>query len=55
MTVTLADLSMPAVRDSRLDSLPVAIIGAGPVGLAAAAHTLPVTDVCSTGSASACC
>lgn len=36
--MTLIDLTTPAVRDSRLDGLPVAIIGAGPVGLAAAAH-----------------
>ena len=36
--MTLIDLSAPAVRDSRLDGLPVAIIGAGPIGLAAAAH-----------------
>ncbi|MEX1078106.1 MAG: FAD-dependent oxidoreductase [Homoserinimonas sp.] len=36
--MTLADLAMPTLRDSRLDSLPVAIIGAGPIGLAAAAQ-----------------
>lgn len=36
--MTLIDLSTPAVRDTRLDGLPVAIIGAGPIGLAAAAH-----------------
>ena len=36
--MTLIDLTAPAVRDSRLDGLPVAIIGAGPVGLAAAAN-----------------
>jgi cation diffusion facilitator CzcD-associated flavoprotein CzcO len=36
--MTLADLAMPTLRDSRLDGLPVAIIGAGPIGLAAAAH-----------------
>ncbi|TQL45070.1 thioredoxin reductase [Homoserinimonas aerilata] len=36
--MTLADLAMPALRDSRLDGLPVAIIGAGPIGLAAAAQ-----------------
>lgn len=36
--MTLIDLTTPAVRDSRLDSLPVAIIGAGPIGLAAAAN-----------------
>ncbi len=34
----LADLAMPTLRDSRLDPLPVAIIGAGPIGLAAAAQ-----------------
>ena len=36
--MTLVDLTAPAVRDTRLDGLPVAIIGAGPIGLAAAAH-----------------
>jgi 2-polyprenyl-6-methoxyphenol hydroxylase-like FAD-dependent oxidoreductase len=36
--MTLIDLTRPPVRDSRLTSLPVAIIGAGPVGLAAAAN-----------------
>lgn len=36
--MTLIDLTAPVVRDSRLDGLPVAIIGAGPVGLAAAAN-----------------
>src|SRR5690554_6905714 len=36
--MTLADLAMPTLRDSRLDDLPVAIIGAGPIGLAAAAQ-----------------
>lgn len=36
--MTLADLSTPLLRDRRLDDLPVAIIGAGPVGLAAAAQ-----------------
>ena len=36
--MTLIDLSAPTQRDHRLDGLPVAIIGAGPVGLAAAAH-----------------
>ncbi|HEU4807765.1 MAG TPA: FAD-dependent oxidoreductase [Homoserinimonas sp.] len=36
--MTLADLAMPTLRDSRLDGLPVAIIGAGPIGLAAAAQ-----------------
>jgi len=36
--MTLADLAMPTLRNSRLDDLPVAIIGAGPIGLAAAAQ-----------------
>ena len=36
--MTLAELAMPTLRDPRLDSLPVAIIGAGPIGLAAAAQ-----------------
>ena len=36
--MTLIDLTSPVIRDSRLDGLPVAIIGAGPVGLAAAAN-----------------
>ena len=36
--MTLIDLTAPMVRDSRLEGLPAAIIGAGPVGLAAAAH-----------------
>ncbi|MBX3100544.1 MAG: FAD-dependent oxidoreductase [Salinibacterium sp.] len=36
--MTLINLSLPAIRDGRLDGLPVAIIGAGPIGLAAAAH-----------------
>ena len=36
--MTLIDLTAPTVRDGRLDGLPVAIIGAGPVGLAAAAN-----------------
>lgn len=36
--MTLIDQAAPAVRDKRIDSLPVAIIGAGPVGLAAAAN-----------------
>ena len=36
--MTLIDLTAPVVRDSRLDGLPVAVIGAGPIGLAAAAH-----------------
>ncbi|KQP02065.1 NAD(P)-binding domain-containing protein [Leifsonia sp. Leaf264] len=36
--MTLIDLTAPAVRDNRLDVLPVAVIGAGPIGLAAAAN-----------------
>lgn len=36
--MTLVDLTTPAVRSNRLDGLPVAIIGAGPIGLAAAAN-----------------
>ena len=36
--MTLIDLTSPVVRRDRLDGLPVAIIGAGPVGLAAAAN-----------------
>jgi cation diffusion facilitator CzcD-associated flavoprotein CzcO len=36
--MTLIDLAAPIVRSSRLDALPVAIIGAGPIGLAAAAN-----------------
>lgn len=36
--MTLVDLTTPTVRSSRLDGLPVAIIGAGPTGLAAAAN-----------------
>jgi len=36
--VTLIDLTAPVVRSNRLDGLPVAIIGAGPIGLAAAAN-----------------
>ena len=36
--MTLTELTMPALRDDRLDGLPVAIIGAGPIGLAAAAN-----------------
>lgn len=38
--MTLADLSQPPLRTPLLGGLPVAIIGAGPVGLAAAAHLL---------------
>lgn len=36
--MTLLDLTPRTSRASRLDTLPVAIIGAGPIGLAAAAH-----------------
>ena len=36
--MTLIDLTVPSQRDRRLDTLPVAIIGAGPIGLAAAAN-----------------
>jgi len=36
--VTLIDLTPPATRSDRLAALPVAIIGAGPIGLAAAAN-----------------
>jgi thioredoxin reductase len=36
--MTLIDLTAPSVRNSRLADLPVAIIGAGPIGLAAAAN-----------------
>lgn len=36
--MTLTDLSAPVMRDTRLEGLPVAIIGSGPVGLAAAAN-----------------
>ncbi|MEO5919831.1 MAG: NAD(P)-binding domain-containing protein [Pseudolysinimonas sp.] len=36
--MTLIDLTRPPVFSSRLGSLPVAIIGAGPIGLAAAAN-----------------
>lgn len=36
--MTLIDLTRPPSRSERLTALPVAIIGAGPVGLAAAAH-----------------
>jgi thioredoxin reductase len=38
--VTLLELTPRAVESDRLATLPVAIIGAGPVGLAAAAHLL---------------
>lgn len=36
--MTLVDLTPPVTRTDRLASLPVAIIGAGPIGLAAAAN-----------------
>jgi cation diffusion facilitator CzcD-associated flavoprotein CzcO len=36
--VTLLDLTPRVAENDRLDTLPVAIIGAGPIGLAAAAH-----------------
>lgn len=36
--MTLIDLTTPTIRNNRLDTLPVAIIGAGPIGLAAAAN-----------------
>jgi thioredoxin reductase len=36
--MTLIDLAPTVSRDPALDGLPVAIIGAGPIGLAAAAH-----------------
>lgn len=36
--MTLIDLTPPAARTDRLATLPVAIIGAGPIGLAAAAN-----------------
>lgn len=38
--MTLTDLALPVRKRSRLDGLPVAIIGAGPIGLAAGAHLL---------------
>ncbi|MET0828893.1 MAG: NAD(P)-binding domain-containing protein [Microbacterium sp.] len=38
--MTLLDLTPRVVEDDRLATLPVAIIGAGPIGLAAAAHLL---------------
>lgn len=38
--MTLLDLTPRAAVDDRLSTLPVAIIGAGPIGLAAAAHLL---------------
>ncbi|QEO13010.1 flavoprotein [Agromyces intestinalis] len=36
--MTLVELTTPIPRDARLDGLPVAIVGAGPIGLAAAAN-----------------
>ncbi|WP_394552493.1 NAD(P)-binding domain-containing protein [Agromyces sp. MMS24-JH15] len=36
--MTLLDLTVPSLRPRTLDSLPVAIVGAGPIGLAAAAN-----------------
>lgn len=36
--MTLVDLTIPSLQTRKLDTLPVAIIGAGPVGLAAAAN-----------------
>lgn len=36
--MTLIDLTVPSLQQRSLDTLPVAIIGAGPVGLAAAAN-----------------
>lgn len=36
--MTLVDLTTPTLRDDRLEGLPIAIIGAGPIGLAAAAN-----------------
>lgn len=36
--MTLIDLTFPSLRERSLDSLPVAIVGAGPIGLAAAAN-----------------
>jgi thioredoxin reductase len=36
--MTLLDLTTPTTRPPKLDRLPVAVIGAGPIGLAAAAH-----------------
>lgn len=38
--MTLIDLTVRSLRDRRLETLPVAIIGAGPVGLAAAANLI---------------
>ncbi len=53
--MTLVDLTAPVVRSSRLDGLPVAIIGAGPIGLAAAAHLVERSipfEIYETGDAS---
>lgn len=36
--MTLVDLTIPSLQTSKLSTLPVAIVGAGPVGLAAAAN-----------------
>lgn len=36
--MTLVDLAVPSLRERSLDSLPVAIVGAGPIGLATAAN-----------------
>ncbi|NUT58782.1 MAG: NAD(P)-binding domain-containing protein [Agromyces sp.] len=36
--MTLVDLTVPRSQSRRLDTLPVAIVGAGPIGLAAAAN-----------------
>lgn len=36
--MTLVDLTVPSLRERSLDALPVAIVGAGPIGLAAAAN-----------------
>jgi thioredoxin reductase len=38
--MTLIDLTVPSLQQRSLDDLPVAIIGAGPVGLAAAANLI---------------
>ena len=38
--MTLIDLTRPARTGRRIDALPVAIIGAGPIGLAAAANLI---------------
>ncbi|TYL54222.1 NAD(P)-binding domain-containing protein [Agromyces mariniharenae] len=36
--MTLVDLTVPSLRERSLDALPVAIVGAGPIGLATAAN-----------------